>query len=424
MCNVNTCKRLARALCHCCQQDLCTDHLKNHSDILNSQLIPLADKINVLFEELNNVPLVGHSFTTELDKWCVEAHREVDFCYERKTQEFQEFLHQQRAKKKSGLEQLRNEVSTLIYEQETTRENISSIERSIHEQTDQFHPHPFTFSPFVIDDQFIVIHHNTFRLNDLRRLPPLFKPIREKINYDCMAASDNHLVVILNEKLCLLDRQLIVQQEIPWNHDRLWDIIWSKTLELFFLITSEEIFILDEKTMTVGQRPIIRNDNKANWWCGTCINNTLFISSMGRGVSIYEYILEPVIQLIKEYRSPISCNADEEIDDLSSNSSVLAIVRRNSQREVRIDLCSSKTLERYRSIQLSVIPGHRRVRSCSLMTDHWIVIIPNGELYYISADGKLTEKENYNSTPRHVESFGIHSLVILTNESVNLHRLS
>jgi len=84
-------------------------------------------------------------------------------------------------------------------------------------------------------------------------------------------------------------------------HDYLWDIIWSKSLEQFIFITVEEIYVFDEKTMTIGQYPVICNNDKTNWWCGTCSNETLFISTMGRGAPIFEYILCPMIKLVKEY---------------------------------------------------------------------------------------------------------------------------
>ncbi|CAF1564779.1 unnamed protein product, partial [Rotaria sordida] len=47
-CAIDGCKRTSRALCHCCQQDLCIFHLNEHNDLLNSQLNPLVDEINTL----------------------------------------------------------------------------------------------------------------------------------------------------------------------------------------------------------------------------------------------------------------------------------------------------------------------------------------------------------------------------------------
>jgi hypothetical protein len=47
-CAIETCKRKSRALCHCCNKNLCPDHLKEHDDSINSQIHPLVDEINTL----------------------------------------------------------------------------------------------------------------------------------------------------------------------------------------------------------------------------------------------------------------------------------------------------------------------------------------------------------------------------------------
>ena len=51
-CSNETCKRKSRALCHCCNKNLCLDHLKEHYDLTNSQLNLLVDEINTLADQL------------------------------------------------------------------------------------------------------------------------------------------------------------------------------------------------------------------------------------------------------------------------------------------------------------------------------------------------------------------------------------
>ncbi len=48
-------KRTSRALCNCCQQYLCRDHLKEHDDLLNDQIEPLVDNINQLADQLKQI---------------------------------------------------------------------------------------------------------------------------------------------------------------------------------------------------------------------------------------------------------------------------------------------------------------------------------------------------------------------------------
>lgn len=51
-CVINKCNRVSRALCHCCNQNICILHLKEHYETLTSQLNPLTDEINVLENRL------------------------------------------------------------------------------------------------------------------------------------------------------------------------------------------------------------------------------------------------------------------------------------------------------------------------------------------------------------------------------------
>ncbi len=158
---------------------------------------------------------------------------------------------------------------------------------------------------------------------------------------------DNFLLVKNDSELCVLDEQLSVVKSIMWTRDIIFDMFWSKPLTLFLLITCERVFALDEKSMTIDQLPIVYNGNKNIWYCGTFTNENLFLSIARVGSSIYKYSLLLSIQLIKEYQPPISCKEDECIQDLSSNKNALAIIIENHRKEVRLELCSSRTLERY-----------------------------------------------------------------------------
>ncbi|CAF4153220.1 unnamed protein product [Rotaria sordida] len=53
-CAVKKCEVSSCAVCHCCKNDLCLDHLKEHKDQLNAQLIPLGDQINTFLDDLEH----------------------------------------------------------------------------------------------------------------------------------------------------------------------------------------------------------------------------------------------------------------------------------------------------------------------------------------------------------------------------------
>jgi hypothetical protein len=243
-------------------------------------------------------------------------------------------------------------------------------------------------------------------------------------NWFSIAAKDNFLLVHHDLQLCVLDKQLSIVKSIPWTHGIIVDIFWSKPLALFLLITFQKVFTLDEKSMTINQLPIACNHNEKAWYCGTSTNENLFLSPGYIRSYIYKYSLSPSIQLIKEYRPPISCKEDERIQDLSSNKNALAIVITNNRKEVRFDLCSSRTLERYWSLECDTMVVCSASRCCSLRLDEWMVMNPdNLELLHISKEGKLLKKDQLTYSPIHAVQLDNDDLIIITENNIYQYKL-
>ncbi|CAF3717922.1 unnamed protein product [Rotaria sp. Silwood1] len=101
-CVIETCKRKSRALCHCCSKNLCLDHLKEHDDLINSQINTLVDEINTLDNQLStlNVDEVIDKCRQKLDKWRHDCHIIIDRFYEEKCQELQQRCVQQADQKR------------------------------------------------------------------------------------------------------------------------------------------------------------------------------------------------------------------------------------------------------------------------------------------------------------------------------------
>jgi hypothetical protein len=96
-CSIQGCKKTSRALCYCCQHNLCRNHFKEHDDILNSQLYPLADEVNVLANELQQINIVKLIDEAKIDlkKWLLEEHRKIDQLYEQKCHDLEQPLYEQ-----------------------------------------------------------------------------------------------------------------------------------------------------------------------------------------------------------------------------------------------------------------------------------------------------------------------------------------
>ena len=153
VCASTKCEFSSCARCHCCDQDLCPDHIKEHKDLLNFKLIPLTDEINALSSGLEHF-----SFNFDgLEKWRAEAHQTIDDFYERKRQEL---LEERKKKSREHLQQIQSNVVLLLQKQGATHENIESLTKSIdsiRQQLNDLHRTGLILTPLTIDN-------NTIRL--------------------------------------------------------------------------------------------------------------------------------------------------------------------------------------------------------------------------------------------------------------------
>jgi hypothetical protein len=326
----------------------------------------------------------------ELEKWCERAHQEINRFYKRKKHEIENSLTDEH-------NYLQNRITKL------NKEDIDSINHSSR-----------------LFDEF---HQNISKTDDYLPLSDPYQTIDVKNNNFSMAGNGNLILVKKDSKLCLFDQQLTIVKEIPWPQNLIVDMFWSKTLAQFMVITFKKIFALDEKSTTIKEISI--GSGKSNkWYCGTCTNDNLFLSTLGVSPSIFKYTLLPWIQFVREYQPSVSCREDERIQDLSSSNHVLGVLIENSRKTVRFDICSQKTLERYWSIELDSLIGLCGSRACSLENNEWLIIDPsNSQLLHLSSGGKITKKDKYNSSPIHAVQLDNNILAILTETDLRLHKL-
>ena len=101
-CNIDMCKRKCCVLCYCCNKNLCFTHLKEHRNLIESQLNPLINEINMINDQLTSL---AHSYEENNDIVNQYLVRRID-----------QLRH--------VVTQLRSTISELIYQQDTTNENI------------------------------------------------------------------------------------------------------------------------------------------------------------------------------------------------------------------------------------------------------------------------------------------------------------
>lgn len=429
-CTKEKCSRLSRALCNCCDKYLCLEHLKDHADRLNEQLTPISDQFNQLAEELNKITLGETSFIKELDQWCFKAHQNIDHFYQKKRAEFEQFLKEEKQKQEKELQNIRDQFKQILEQQEATKENIQLLNntlRSIEQQINSIQNSDFVLIPLIINDNLCIIKSKE---EIDKNLLPLSLPyqtiIKKETTWFSIAANEKHILICQSSKLCLLNREMIIEKEIPWSYDQIWDMFYSISLNRFLILTQQDLFNLDEQTMNLIKYSIFDHSNiNKKWYCGTTHLQTLFLSTKDSGSSIYQYQMFPSIQFFKEWQSPLSCSRNEYIYDLQSNNSSLAFVILNEkQNETRLELRSPTTFEQQWSCKITSASGTYRIRCCSLIHNQWLGIdAMNSLLLHIDENGKLIKQEKYDPSPRHIVQLDKYRIIISTTKSFNLHTL-
>ncbi|CAF1020312.1 unnamed protein product [Adineta steineri] len=429
-CSISGCKHLSRALCICCNQYVCIDHLKDHSNNQNdTQLTSLTTELNILSDRIHYTPLVDSFFLTTLEKWRTDAYRTIDRFYETQRRHFEQFIHENRDKQRKEIDYLRLKITNLIHEQNITQEDIIQIKNTIHiieNDLNDLQHLQCNIRPLIIDENL-----TTFQSNKITQdILPLSRPYRtlniSDDSYCWMTTNDKYLLVHHKPDLYLLDRQLTIIERIPWIHGRIYSMCWSSTINRFIIITNNIIFTLDENLLAIERCDLIHSNNiYRNWRSGTCSNTNLFLSTNELGSSIYEFTLLPSIQLVKEWSSPTTCRKDESIDDLCyKNDKFAIIIFHQSTNETHFDLRSSTTFDVIWSIEIGHSVPRRTTGCCGLNNDEWLITDEyDFRLYHISSNGHLVKSDKYDPAPYNALLFGRDILAIRTTQGVNLHKL-
>ena len=353
ICHITSCKYISRALCYCCKQDLCIDHLKEHHDLLNAKLTPFVDEINTLGNELLSINienLINESHK-KLEQWRLDCYKVIDQLFENKLQEIDQHFRLRVDQLRKELDHIRSKLFDLIHQQQATFSDINQLtlqinnlkEKINHNETISFH---IDLYPLKIDNHLIQIKQHL----NLSNLSFPFKKISYENEYSSELASNyQYLLIEKDSNLCLINQQLNIINQILWTNDLIRNICWSETLSRFILITSYgNIFSLDTETMSIELIKTI--SNKLLWSC-TCSQQSLYLSFDERGSAIFEYSLLPSIEYVRAWTSPDTCAEEEFIYDICYNNDTLLLMIANGLHEtIRMDLKSIKTFQCLRII--------------------------------------------------------------------------
>ncbi|CAF2120138.1 unnamed protein product [Rotaria magnacalcarata] len=409
-CAIETCKCKSREICHCCNTNLCTDHLKVHVDLINSQIHPLAVEINTLDNQLSllNVDEVIGKCRQKLDKWHHECHPTVDCFYEEKCQELQERCVEKVGEKRKKIHQLKLKTNELMREQEATHDDI------------------FDADPLIINQNLVYIAQWTSNELDLSTLLSPYRTITCSQDSWTATTSNNHFLLIDQyPNLCLYDKQLTLLKEYSWEYDSIPDMCWSSTLNSFIIITNKNgAFLMNENLTSLE---CIQTIEKKRWLSCTCSDSTLFLTTNESGSNIFQFNLLLSFHFMKQWKSPQSCNSDEVINNIAYNNETLALIIENeTNNKKRIELRSLSTFDPLWSTSFNAAyhftPWNKRV--CVLKYNEWLVIdYGNSCLFHVSKDGQVKANRSYKPTINNAFLFGTNILVIKTLDNVNCYRI-
>ncbi|CAF0738489.1 unnamed protein product [Adineta ricciae] len=127
-CAIQKCDSSSCATCHCCGNDICLDHLKQHKDQLNAKLLPLADEINILSDNFQHFKPDSTPAFIHLDQWRIAAHQTIDLFYQHMHDQLSEEI---KSKPLEKLRKIQDILGQLIQKQGATQDNIASLNRDI-----------------------------------------------------------------------------------------------------------------------------------------------------------------------------------------------------------------------------------------------------------------------------------------------------
>jgi hypothetical protein len=433
-CDIVECKRLSRALCHCCNQNLCFNHFAEHNELLNSQLNPIADQINALNERMHqiNVNAVLGNLHGQIDAWAINVHRIVDTYVQEKKVKLDEYFRGKLNTQKNELQALNVAIRDLVQRQETTPDDLTAMAlviQSIGDEINQIEENcaELHLGSFRLDDSLILVEgreDQVARDLNLARLGPPIRVIDRSVESGKPIASNyRSLLMHQDDHLCLMNPDLTVIKQIRWPHGWIWDMCWSAAIARYFIITLNSIFTLEESQMSLER--IEYRETTALASC-TCSNSSLFITTNEVDSSILEFKLAPKIELINRWKPADLCRPNEIIQDIVYHRRTFAFIIENHDRQTkRLELRSSRNFEQIWSLDFEQIdPLHNAFRLCSFNTNEWLVVAwKTAQIFHVTQDGQLKTTYTYDSIPYRCCEFGPNLLVISTRMSLNFHQL-
>ena len=429
-CALDKCTRISRGQCDCCDQHLCIQHLSEHNAALINQLNPLTDEFNILSDRLStlNIEKITGESRRKLEQWRDRSHQQIDRLFEQKCEEIERITNEKVQKQREEFTHLQTKLAEIIREQETTRQQINSLKATIHEIKEEMNElertsFRVTTQRLVIDGGLISIESTAEHELNLSNLPSPCKTIsRPAGSKFSICASDKYLLIHRKPNLCFVDFEMNVVKEMLWNYEDIGDMCWCSTLDRFIIAKKNDIFLVEENTMTINKVEIIE---ETRWSSCTTSEKYLFLSTNTYRSIVKKYDLLPSIKLVTEWKFPSTCTNDEWISTIRYNNERLGLlIRNNPEKSLRMELRSADTFDRIWTLEFDIVCEQNVFfRYCSLTCNEWLVAdYEKKRLLQVTNDGKLKAVVPYKNIPYYCILFR-NMLAISTNIPIDIYKL-
>jgi len=401
-----------------------------HDYLFRSKLNNLTEQINEITSQLElfDINQMTSESLIKLDKWRLDSYQIIDKIYEKKCQELKNSIHEIFNQQDKEINDLRLKLAKMVNVQQTTNNNLKLLTSNIKNLKQQINEIEHisiqvNINSLIIKDNLIDINISNPYQSDLSKLSSPDQIIdRTPLSSDAIASNNQCLLVHQNSNLYLIDENLFVIQEKNWTNDWIRDMCWSQILNCFFIITINNVYLVEENTLSIKS---IKTIQGKFWQSCTWSDTSLYLSKDTWNSSIDEFSLKPSIKFIKHCERTESRDNKQRIDSIEYNNGTLALVINDkSKQEIFIELRSIKTFDRLWLCPFCVDYSERKMQCCLFRHDAWIVADwESSSLFHINKDGILKKIIKYQFQIHYIKLFGTNKLIISTNDSIHFHKL-
>ena len=425
LCQISSCSSISIALCLCCNQYICRDHFIEHDHLLRMKLNNLTKEINEIDTQFKtfDIEKIDNDWMEKLDQWRFDSYEIIDRFYEKKYEEFNDYIQQILNKHEDDIIQLKFKAAKMINSQQTTIDNLKFLTSDI--QILQKQINQLKHMSFELHIDSLILKDDSINISisspySIELLPPYEIIDRLPLTSDAICSNNQYLLIHQSSRLYFLDKNLSIINESLWPYHCIRDICWSDALNSFILLTSDDVYLVEQEKFSIERIQTIEGQS---WQSCTCSKTCLYLSKDSWNSSIEEFSLIPSIKFLQRFETG---DKKQRIDSIEYNNETLALVINDqAKRDIFIELRSLKTFDRLWLCRFSIEYSERKLQCCLMMCNAWMVADwGSSSIFHLTENGKIKETIKSKNEIRYIHLFGTpNKLIISTNNSINFHCL-